>query len=499
MMKKSKLPSRRVILAGLMSAVATPVWANAPTVSLRPVARPKAVLSGGVASPEALIEAAKLRGDVSFAVAELGTGRILETSPTAQSLPPASVMKAVTALYALDVLGAEHRFDTKVLATAPIEAGVLKGDLILVGGGDPTVDTDDLAALVDQLVAAGLKSVRGRLVVYGGALPYVEAIDPGQPKHVGYATSVSGICLNFNRVYFDWKKVNGQLQTAMEARSLNHRPAVDVARMALSDRKAPVFDYVNQDGLDQWSVSRHALKKDGGRWLPTRHPEVYAGDVLRALAKAKGITMPAPAKSTSLPQGSVLALHESAPLVEILKGMLRYSTNVTAEMVGMSATRARGIYPASLRASGRAMEDWASEVLGIKSAKFVDHSGLGDQSRIGAAELAQALAILDQKAQVHPILRAFKMKDAKGRPMKDHPIAVHAKTGTLNFVSGLAGYLTVPSGQELAFAIFTADQTTRDQLRRDQRERPRGARSWNSRAKTLQQKLIERWATLYTD
>jgi D-alanyl-D-alanine carboxypeptidase/D-alanyl-D-alanine-endopeptidase (penicillin-binding protein 4) len=53
-------------------------------------------------------------------------------------LPPASVAKALTSLYALDTLGADHRFQTRVMATGSVIGGVLKGDLILVGGGDHT-------------------------------------------------------------------------------------------------------------------------------------------------------------------------------------------------------------------------------------------------------------------------------------------------------------------------------------------------------------------------
>lgn len=492
-----KLPSRRAILAGIASVVATPVLANAPAASLRPQARPGSILRKAAGAPEALVEAANLSGAVSFAVAELGSARVLEASETQAALPPASVSKAVTALYALDVLGADHRFETRLIATGPVENGVLKGDLVLAGGGDPTLDTDRLGDLADRLVQAGVQSVQGRFVVYGGALPFVKAIDPGQPIHVGYATSVSGICLNFNRVYFDWKKVNGAYQIAMEARGRKYRPAVSVARMTLSDRRAPVFDYQNQDGTDQWSVAQHALNNEGGRWLPIREPERYAGEVLAALALAKGVQLPAPQKTASQPKGQLLAKVESEPLPVILKGMLRYSTNVTAEMVGLAATKARGVYAASLRASGREMESWAAEKLGIQKAKFVDHSGLGDKSRIQASELAKALAIVAQKAQIHPILKAFKMKDAKGRPVKNHPIAVAAKTGTLNFVSGLAGYMKTPSGEELAFAIFAADTELRAGLSRAERERPRGAKSWNRRAKTLQQKLIERWGALY--
>jgi D-alanyl-D-alanine carboxypeptidase/D-alanyl-D-alanine-endopeptidase (penicillin-binding protein 4) len=89
------------------------------------------------------------------------------------------------------------------------------------------------------------------------------------------------------------------------------------------------------------------------------------------------------------------------------------------------------------------------------------------------------------------------MRDAKRKVIKDHPIKVNAKTGTLNFVSGLAGYLTGPDGTEMAFAIFAADESIRATLTRAERERPAGGVSWNRRAKKMQQQLIERWGVLY--
>jgi serine-type D-Ala-D-Ala carboxypeptidase/endopeptidase (penicillin-binding protein 4) len=81
--------------------------------------------------------------------------------------------------------------------------------------------------------------------------------------------------------------------------------------------------------------------------------------------------------------------------------------------------------------------------------------------------------------------------------VRDHPVQVAAKTGTLNFVSGLAGYITTRDGTDLAFAIFTADVEQRASIPREEREGPPGARAWNGRAKRIQQALIKRWDALY--
>ena len=81
--------------------------------------------------------------------------------------------------------------------------------------------------------------------------------------------------------------------------------------------------------------------------------------------------------------------------------------------------------------------------------------------------------------------------------MRNHPLKVAAKTGTLNFVSGLGGYVTTPGGRDLAFAIFAADLPRRAGLAPGDRERPAGGREWTARARAMQSRLIERWAAAY--
>ena len=178
--------------------------------------------------------------------------------------------------------------------------------------------------------------------------------------------------------------------------------------------------------------------------------------------------------------------------------MLRFSTNITAEMVGMSATAKRmGRVPSGLKASASEMNRWAGEKLGTSNMRLVDHSGLGSASKVTADDMVQALVKTYDSNALRPILKSFPMLDSNRRLIKDHPIKVDAKTGTLNFVSGLGGYMTAPDGRVLAFAIFAADEATRRGISKANRESPPGARSWNRRAKAMQQKLIERWGTLY--
>ncbi len=492
--------SRRGFLTGsaaTLTLFAVPACANAPATSKRPVLRPAGGAAGTAPAVEGLIAKANLGGDVAFAVADAQTGALLEVREPQRGLPPASVVKALTAAYALDTLGPAHRFETWLIATAPLQNGILTGDLVLAGGGDPTLDTNALADMAARLKAAGLRELRGRFLVYGGALPYSRVIDVEQPDHVGYNPAISGLSLNYNRVHFEWRRNGQTYDVTMDARSDRHRPAVQMARMAVAARDMPVYTYSEAQGRDEWSVARSALGNSGARWLPVRRPEQYAADVFRTFASAQGIRLPAEDVLRQLPAGTVLVRHQSQPMTEILRDTLRFSTNISAEMVGLAATQARGVRPSSLAASAAEMNRWAAATMGMRAPALVDHSGLGDQSRLAAADMVAALVRVRQQGLLPDLLRDFVMRDANGRPSSSHPVKVKAKTGTLNFVSGLAGYATRNNGKPLAFAIFVADTSRRAGIPRAERERPTGAQAWNQRAKKLQQELIERWGLVY--
>ncbi len=495
-MKKTISATRRSFVAGLMASLAAPALAGAPLVSLRPPLRGAATAPVAQAA-EALVGAAGISGQVVFAVADAATGEVLESLDADTGTAPASVTKAITALYALDVLGPTHRFDTRVIAPGGMSNGVVEGDLILAGGCDPTLDTAGLAALAKAMKDAGLREVKGRFLVHEGPVVSLRAIDPEQPDHVGYNPAVAGIALNYNRVHFEWKRQSGGYAVTMDARAGKYVPAVDIARMAVVDRATPIYTYADREERDEWTVARGALGQGGARWLPVRRPGLYAGEVFATMARSNGIVLKKPDITREAPAGPVLASLQSPALRDILEDMLKFSNNLTAEMVGLAATLARVGKVGSLSASAAQMNAWAQTVLGMGTPGFVDHSGLGDASRISARDMVVGLGAARRREILRPILKPVSLRDKNGNPVKDAVAKVDAKTGTLNFVSGLAGYISAPQGRELVFAIFSADEQTRAKIPRAQREQPPGGRTWAVRSRRLQQQLILRWAAVY--
>ena len=490
--------SRRLFLSGALAGLAQAGFAMPPENSLVPLPRPGLPPRGAVPSAADLIAGAELGGSVSYVVADARSGAVLETASPLRALPPASVTKALTAAYALDRLGPGYRFRTQVVADGTLTDGRLEGDLWLVGGADPLLDTDRLNDLTRALAEAGLREVTGRFMVATGALPYIHEIDLDQPAHAGYNPAISGLNLNFNRIFFEWERAGEGYTVSLDARSETLRPVVPMVRMQVVDRTTPVYAFSETDTRETWTVAEGALGREGGRWLPVRRPHLYAAEVFQVLARSRGIVLEGPELADRVPGNTLtLAEHVSEPLDHILRGMMRWSTNLTAEVVGLLASQAGGARPASLRESADAMGDWMQDRWGVRRQLFVDHSGLGDESRMTTREMVRALVGTGANGGLRRLMRDIPMRDADGNPLPDHPVSVVAKTGTLYFVSTLAGFARAPSGRDLAFAVFCGDMDRRATLDTAQAERPPGARDYNGRAKRLQQALIERWAAVY--
>ena len=180
--------SRRAALTALLSSVATLGFAQAPVVSKRPVARPVRV---GQVTPEMrqslaqVVANSGVAGRVGIVIADAATGEVIDQHDADVMQPPASVTKSVTALYALDSLGPDYQWKTRVYANGSILDGILDGDLILSGGGNPNLVTDDLADLARLVAETGLREVRGAFLVYDNALPNLDEIDGTQLDQSG--------------------------------------------------------------------------------------------------------------------------------------------------------------------------------------------------------------------------------------------------------------------------------------------------------------------------
>ena len=147
--------------------------------------------------------------------------------------------------------------------------------------------------------------------------------------------------------------------------------------------------------------------------------------------------------------------------------------------------------------SATAMGAWAQDNLGPHQSVFVDHSGLSGESRVCPRDMVRMLLAVGQNDRARALMPIRTIEPEDDDPLHTSPIEIAAKTGTLNFVSSLAGYMSTAAGRDLVFAIFCADVPRRAALTEAERERPEGGRTYVTRARRLQRKLIRRWASAY--
>ncbi|MAS43218.1 MAG: hypothetical protein CML43_08725 [Rhodobacteraceae bacterium] len=548
-----------------------------------------------IAAPVAA--SARLSGRIGFALMDLETGELLETREGDAAFPPASVAKLFSAAYALETLGPEHRFETRIQASAAPVNGRVAGDLALVGAGDPELDTDALAELAAQARARGLQQVSGRFVADVSGWPSIPYIDPEQPEEASYNPSVSALNLDFNRVLFAWERGTGGYELSMEARGARSRTAAQRVAIGLGAPARGAFERRDEPAREVWTVASGALGKDGQRWLPVRRPALHAAEVFRSFAAGAGLDLPAPETGAAPGGGVTLALRRSRELAPIVQDMLKYSTNLTAEAVGLGATASRVGPARDLAESGAAMSRWArsraaagaglsspppaapeaplrvasagggagagagpatgmggsgaglalagpgaarpalsagiaatmlargaaagpARVAGPVSAAGLsktpdaagpasgialdlrNHSGLSEDSRVSPVATAAFLRAVERFGEgraragaLRPLIKEYRLDPRKGETKVPASASAVAKTGTMYFVRGLAGYIDAASGRKLAFAIFSEDLARRDSLADTNDSGP--SRGWLGRAREMERKMVRGWAAAY--
>ncbi|HEX2272519.1 MAG TPA: D-alanyl-D-alanine carboxypeptidase/D-alanyl-D-alanine-endopeptidase, partial [Acidimicrobiales bacterium] len=345
-------------------------------------------------------------------------GRPAYARNPAMPLIPASTTKVLTAAAALARLGPEFRFTTEVRAPAPPADGTVMGDLWFVGAGDPLLATGDFAAvagyhrtprlasplevLADRITAAGVRRVAGRVVG-------------------------------------DESRYDGQ-------------------------RYLPTWSpgYITQGAIGPQS----ALTVNGGftQWEPREvaapAPATHAAAVLTSLLRARGVMVGGEAGEGKAPAGTtVVASIESPPLSEVIAVLLQESDNLTAELLvkelgarfGGAGTTAAGLEVVR--------STLASLGLGTDGLAWADGSGLDRSSRLSCDALQTVLARDGEQGVVSRGLPLAGRNGTLARRFTAGPAAgrVRAKTGSLQGVTGLAGWATTNDGRAVQFALLAND------------------------------------------
>lgn len=420
-------------------------------------------------------------------VQSLDSGAVLYQRNASKLLMPASNMKIVTLAAAAERLGWDHRFRTRLVTTGTIDGGVLHGDLVAIGSGDPTINGRHggaaavFAAWADRLKAAGIERIDGRIVADPRAFP-AEGLGAGWAwDYLGdsYAAPVSALQVNEDvaEVLVRPGRAAGD-PAGVEVRPAECGLLVDNRLTTSASGEADV-ELHRLPGSNRLLVTGTVPigAPETTRKATVDDPAGYFVRVLRASLIDRGIAVSGEAVSIEavgnpdLTGGRLLLEHQSPPLSVIATVLMKVSQNLYAETLLRALGTAEG-------GSARAGQKVVREVLtgwGIAPDAYVlaDGSGLSRYNYVCADTLVRILGVIHRDPRHRDafqatlpvggqdggtIARRFKGTRAEGN--------VRAKTGSISNVRALSGYVTTLDGEPLVFSIiangFTQPQETID-------------------------------------
>jgi D-alanyl-D-alanine carboxypeptidase/D-alanyl-D-alanine-endopeptidase (penicillin-binding protein 4) len=398
--------------------------------------------------------------------------RLFELNPQTL-LVPASVAKLAAVATAAEAVGWDYRYTTTLLATGPIIDGVLRGDLLVSGSGDPTIGGragDDVGVWVEALRAAGVRKIDGRVIGDD------DAIEEPRPQlawawdDLGYTTGSLFGALNLAENRLTVTITPGYAAGAPAALSVephaSYRPLSNRVLTAAPGSAALVWPE-QRPGEPFLTIAGTVVA--GAQ--PTRlnvsagNPTFWFASVFRNRLLQQGIevtgeawdiddVVPAPLRAAA----TVVHTHRSRPLSEIVQPLLKDSINLYAEAV-MRLNTAPGSFPtndAALDGFRQRLQTWG---IASDAQQVIDGSGLSRRDVISTEAVLAILQRMQDPTNVSPFVRALPVAGVDGslaNRMRETPAAgnVRAKTGTMSNIRSLAGYVTTRDGERLAFVAM---------------------------------------------
>ncbi len=446
----------------VLAAAAAPAAAALP----RPVAR-------------AFLDARVPLASVSVVVQRAGASRPLVVHNPDRARTPASVMKLVTTLAALEVLGPDHRFRTEAFLRGRLEGGTLEGDLVLKGHGDPKITIEQWQALMGELRAHGLDTIRGDLVLDRSDFslpPHDPAAFDGEPLKP-YNVGPDALLVNFKSVKFafapsaDGGAVDIAMEPSMPSVALGNQATLDTTAACADWRGALGAAFLDRRNAAAAQFRGHYAQDCGAReWYVALldHPH-YVHGIFTWGFNAAGGHFTGALREGKAPAGAApFAVLESPPLYDIVRDVNKLSNNVMASQLFLALAAARMPLPATFDKAAKVVKRWlASQKLAMPELAIHNGSGLSREDRISAASLARLLAAADAsptRDEFASSLAVAAMDGTVERRFQNGSVAGQAllKTGSLEGVRSLAGYVIDAQGRRWIVAAIVNDPHAAD-------------------------------------
>ncbi|MEH5010759.1 serine-type D-Ala-D-Ala carboxypeptidase [Phytobacter diazotrophicus] len=399
---------------------------------------------------------------------------------------PASTQKVITALAALLQLGPDFRFTTTLESKGTVTDGVLKGDLIARFGGDPTLKRQNIRNMVAILKKSGVQKIEGNILIDTSIFASHDKA-PGWPwNDMTQCFSAPPAAAIVDRNCFSVSLYSAQKPGDLAyIRVASYYPVNMFSQVRTLARGSSEGQYCELDVVPG-DLNRFTLTG----CLPQRTDPLplafaiqdgasYAGAIIKAELKDAGITYTGTLlRQTQVNEpGTVIASTQSAPLHDLLKIMLKKSDNMIADTVFRMIGHAHFGVPGTWRAGSDAVRQILRQQAGVDIGNTIiaDGSGLSRHNLIAPATMMQVLQYIAQHDSELNYISMLPLAGYDGSLQYRAGLheagvdgKVSAKTGSLQGVYNLAGFITTASGQRMAFvqylsgyAVEPADQRNR--------------------------------------
>ncbi|HEX3550789.1 MAG TPA: D-alanyl-D-alanine carboxypeptidase/D-alanyl-D-alanine-endopeptidase [Candidatus Elarobacter sp.] len=382
------------------------------------------------------------------------------------AMTPASTFKVLVGATALETLGPNFRFSTTFESVDDPADGDVHGNVYLVGTGDPTLTRDDLRGGAGAVARAGVRTVSGAIVADGSAFtgPEVNRGWLADDLQYGYAAGTSALSLDQGTVEFHL--VPASPGAPARIRVLPPSDAVRVHGAVITSYSTLLQIQRDPVRNDFTFGGRIAAGAEQSFWRPVVDLSLYAGQVARAMLRERGVVVEGGVRHGIAPLAPyVLWRHRSAPLRDVVHEMMLESNNHFAEQLLRAVGDTRG---AGTEASGAVVERDLLRHAEVPQdgLRVVDGSGLAPSDRVApltlATLLARAAAAPGGAIFVRSLPRAGIEGTVRWRHLTDGLGRVRAKSGHIEDVNALTGYVDTRRHGRVAFAIIVNDRRADD-------------------------------------
>jgi len=443
----------------------------APLLALFFALSPCAAAANGLPEPQRAVVKQQLVPDeaVTVVVRDVTTGESLVEMNADVPRTPASVMKLLPTYAALDVLGPAYTWRTRAFAEGTISKGVLKGNLYLQGGGDPLMTIERWWRFVTDLRQTGLKVIEGDVII-DDTLFAAPTEDPGDfdgRPHRTYNVLPSALLVNLQSSEFivrpadDAQSVEVAVDPFPTNLRVENRITPVAARCAGRNRTFSIQHPADDPTrvVVSGTVSVHCPQQAVRRVILT--PAEFAYGTFRQLWEQQGGTIKGGLQRAPVPSAAKeVVSQESLTLAEIIRVTNKFSSNVMARTLVLTLDAEAGDRPATPAGGEAVINGWLkSKGLEFPELVISNGSGLSREARISGDSLAKVLQSAWKSRFAPEFLATLPLGGLDGTLRQrfarvPDPSRVRMKTGTLNGVSSIAGYVTGDSGRTYAVVIM---------------------------------------------